>query len=146
MALPEHLKTGMRGEQLAARALRDRGDTVLTAGFRTQLGETDIISLTKDKTLCFVEVKTRSPGGMFPPADAVDREKQARLVNNAAAYVKAVKLDYRAVRFDIVEVILHDLTHADINIITDAFGQEYFPAVKKESKKGFFGRIKDRER
>ena len=133
MSLPEHLKIGMRGEQLAARALRSRGDTILAAGFRTQLGETDIITLTQDKTLCFVEVKTRSPGGMFPPSDAVDREKQARLANNAAAFIKqADGLEYNAVRFDIVEVILHDLTHADINIIKDAFGQEFFPMNKKE--------------
>ena len=141
MALPEHLKTGMRGEQLAARALRARGDLVLVSDFRTQLGETDIITLTSDRVLCFVEVKTRAPGGMFPPSDAVDKEKQARLVNNAAAYIKYTEIEYTAVRFDIVEVILHDLTHADINIITDAFGQEYFPVQKKKPPR-FFGKNK----
>ena len=132
MSLPDHLRAGMRGEQLTARALRERGDEVLMSGFRTRLGETDIISQTSDGVLCFVEVKTRAPGGMFPPADAVDREKQARLVNNAAAFLKAVKPEYTAVRFDIAEVILHDMYHADIHIIEDAFGQEYFPAQKKD--------------
>ena len=143
MALPEHLKTGMRGEQLAARALRARGDLVLASDFQTLLGETDIITLTADKTLCFAEVKTRAPGGMFPPSDAVDKEKQARLVNNAAAFIKNTDFEYTGVRFDIVEVILHDLTHADINIITDAFGQEYFPAKKKNPPR-FFRKKKKR--
>ena len=138
MPLPEHLKTGMRGEQLAARALRARGDLVLASDYHTQLGETDIITLTKDGVLCFVEVKTRAPGGMFPPSDAVDKEKQTRLVNNAAAFISYADFEYTAVRFDIAEVILHDLTHADINIITDAFGQEYFPTEKKSTSRLFW--------
>ena len=136
MALPEHLRKGMRGEQLTARKLRERGDRILVSGFRTQLGETDIVSLTSKDVLCFTEVKTRSPGGMFPPSDAVDKEKQARLVNNAAAFLKTAKtLEYTSVRFDIAEVVLYDMYRADINIIEDAFGQEYFP-----------GKTKDRER
>ena len=127
MPLPEHLKTGMRGEQLAARELRSRGYQILSSGFRTNLGETDIAALAKDGTLCFVEVKTRAPGGMFPPSDAVDREKQNRLANNAAAFIKASKMKYKRVRFDIAEVILHELFTAEINIIENAFGEEYFP-------------------
>ena len=134
--LPEHLRVGMRGEQLAGRALRERGDTLLVSDYRTKLGETDIISLTKNGVLCFVEVKTRAPGGMFPPSDAVDREKQARLVNNAAAFIKNAKtLKYKSVRFDIVEVILYDLCRADVHIIEDAFGQEFFPAQKKDRER-----------
>ncbi len=127
MPLPDHLKTGLRGEQLAARELRGRGYRILASGFRTGLGETDIVALDKDGTLCFVEVKTRAPGGMFPPADAVDRAKQARLENNAAAFIKAAKLEHPRVRFDIAEVILYDLFTADIHFIENAFGQQAFP-------------------
>ena len=127
MPLPENLKTGYRGEQLAARFLRERKYTILCSGFRTGLGETDIIAMSPDHTLCFVEVKTRAPGGLNPPADAVDREKQERLINNAAAFLKTKAVDgYRAVRFDIAEVLLYDLHHAEINLIEDAFGQEAF--------------------
>ena len=122
MPMPEHMKTGLRGEQLTARYLRDRGCKILAANFETRLGETDIIALTPELTLCFVEVKTRSPGGMFPPSDAVDAEKRARLVNNAAAYVKNTDEVFSGVRFDIAEVILHDPFTAEINLIEDAFG------------------------
>lgn len=126
MPLPEHLRTGYRGEQLAARFLRERGWRILCSGFRTGLGETDIIALSPEDILCFVEVKTRAPGGLNPPADAVDRAKQERLVNNAAAFLRMKLVDYRAVRFDIAEVILYDLNHADINLIENAFGQDAF--------------------
>ena len=127
MALPEHLKTGMRGEQLAARELRARGYRLLTSGFRTALGETDIAALSPGGVLCFVEVKTRSPGAMLPPAEAVDAEKQDRLLNNAAAYLKRCRIPHKGVRFDIAEVVLHDLYTADINIIENAFGADAFP-------------------
>ena len=126
MPLAEHLRTGYRGEQLTARYLRERGWRILCSGFRSNLGETDIIALTPEDTLCFVEVKTRAPGGLNPPADAVDRAKQERLVNNAAAFLKMKAVDHSAVRFDIAEVILHDMYTAEINLIENAFGQDAF--------------------
>ena len=121
MAMAEHLKTGARGEQLAARYLRDHGYEICTANFSTPKGETDIIAMDKDGTVCFVEVKTRAPGGMLPPAEAVDYEKQKRLINNAAAFISMTKMTGRKTRFDIIEVILHDLFEHEINHIKDAF-------------------------
>lgn len=121
MALPDHLKTGARGEQLAARYLREQGYEIYAANFATVLGETDIIAIDKEGTVCFVEVKTRAPGGLLPPAEAVDGEKKKRLVNNAAAFLKQEKMRDRNTRFDIVEVILHDLFTADVNHIKNAF-------------------------
>lgn len=120
MALPEHLKTGLRGEQLAAKYLREKGYEIMAANYSTKLGETDIVALSPDGTMCFVEVKTRSPGQMFAPSEAVDKEKQEKLKTNASAYIKQNKTA-NSTRFDIIEVILHDLFTADINHITDAF-------------------------
>ena len=123
MALPEHLKTGYRGEQLAARKLRSDGFIIVDANFLTTLGETDIIALDKHKTLCFIEVKTRSPDAFFAPSEAVDADKQRRLINNAKAYLKTTSEKYKAVEFDIMEVTLHDLNNAQFNLIRNAFGQ-----------------------
>lgn len=123
MALSENLKTGLRGEQLAARKLREMGYEIVDANFLTSLGETDIIALDKNKTLCFIEVKTRSPDAYFPPAHAVDKEKRKRLMTNAKAYLKFTKEKFTAVEFDIMEVILHDLYTAEFNLIKNAFGQ-----------------------
>ncbi|MBR3767603.1 MAG: YraN family protein [Clostridia bacterium] len=121
MALPEHLKVGLRGEQLAARYLRSKKYQIFASNFSTKLGETDIIAIEKGGTVCFVEVKTRSPGQMFAPSEAVDFRKQENLRSNAAAFLKTAKLQERNIRFDIIEVILHDLYTADINHIKNAF-------------------------
>lgn len=121
MGLPPHLITGLRGEQLAARYLRKAGYQIIDANFSTKLGETDIIARTKNGLLCFIEVKTRSPGHMFPPSDAVDHSKRENLKANAIAYLRANKVNDKEIRFDIMEVILYDLDTADFNHIKDAF-------------------------
>lgn len=126
MAMPEHLRTGARGEQLAARYLRNNGYEILAANFSTPLGETDIVALDKNGVVCFIEVKTRAPGGMLPPADAVDYEKQNRLINNAAAFLGRAGLKGSRTRFDIIEIILYDLFRHDVNHITNAFGHGEF--------------------
>ena len=130
--MPMHLRVGLRGEQLAARELRRRGYTICASNFATAVGETDIVALSPEGDLCFVEVKTRSPGGMLPPSEAVDAEKQNRLVNNAAAFLKHFDQEYRAVRFDIAEVILHDFYHADINFLENVFGEDAFPEQRNK--------------
>lgn len=123
MGLPEHLKTGLRGEQLAARFLNGKHYKILAANFRCGNGETDIIARApgRDGEICFVEVKTRSPGAALPPSEAVDAEKRRRLENCAAAYLKLTKRTDARFRFDIIEIILHNPDTADINHIENAF-------------------------
>lgn len=123
MALSDNLKIGYRGEQLAARKLRSEGYTLIEANYHTTLGENDIIALDSKKNLCFIEVKTRSPGAYFPPSEAVDKDKQERLIRNAKAFIKGTKEKYKNVEFDVMEVILYDLYRADFNLIRNAFGQ-----------------------
>ena len=131
MALPMNLRIGMRGEQLVAQYLREKKYYMLGSGFATKLGETDVIAFDeKKRILMFVEVKTRSPGALLPPSEAVDREKQNRLLNNAAAFIKCTDIPYKKIRFDIAEVILYDFYTADINYIEDAFGQDMFADKK----------------
>lgn len=77
MPMAPHARLGCRGEQLTVRFLRRKGYKIITVNFATSAGETDIVARAKDGTLCFVEVKTRAEGGMFPPAEAVDAETKA---------------------------------------------------------------------
>ena len=58
------------------------------------------------RTLVFVEVKTRAPGGPGRPADAVDSAKEEALTLGAQAWLRLLGHPDIPVRLDIVEVIL----------------------------------------
>ncbi len=110
---------GAMGEQIAARSLREKGYEIIAANYRTKIGEIDIIA-TKDKYICFVEVKTRKRGGYLNPRDNVDLAKQKRIKDSAQIYM-AYKKFKLYVRFDIIEVLLSDNGSHEINHIKDAF-------------------------
>ena len=130
VALPMHIRIGLRGEQFVGRYLRERKYVLYGSNYATKLGETDIVALEpKSQTLCFIEVKTRKPGGLLPPSAAVDYEKRKRLVNNAAAFIRYFKVSYDKIRFDIAEVTLYDMYHADVNYIENAFQTDAFPVL-----------------
>ena len=78
--VPEHLRTGRRGEEDAYFYLRRRGYTMIARNYRSPnyRGEIDLIGWDGD-VLCFIEVKTRTTRAVKPAEAAVDREKQKEL-------------------------------------------------------------------
>jgi putative endonuclease len=99
-----NLILGDRGEQEAARFLRQRGLKVLLRGYRTDQGEIDLIALEGD-VVVFVEVKARRSG---VPAEAVTPEKQRRLTLAALHFLKKHRLLDQRSRFDIVGILWKD--------------------------------------
>jgi len=95
---------GDRGERAAARYLRQQGFRILLRGYRTSLGEIDLIARDGD-TVVFVEVKARRRG---EPAEAVTLEKQRRLTLAALQFLKKNKLLEHPARFDVVTVVWPD--------------------------------------
>ncbi len=111
---------GALGEQMAGRFLRDNGYRILSANYKTNAGEIDIVAK-KDDILSIVEVKTRKEGGMLPPQTAVDYNKQENIKATAAAYVGRCKINL-PVRYDIIEVLLDENNKCtSVNHIIDAF-------------------------
>ena len=103
---PPHLRLGRIGERLAARRLRRLGFKILYRNFRPPNGgEIDLVCREKD-TLVFIEVKTRAPGALGRPADAVDTGKQEALIRGAQSWLRLLGHPAIPVRIDIVEVIL----------------------------------------
>ena len=98
-------KLGTRGEQAAARFLRQRGLTIIAESESDFGGEIDLIATDRRRSvMIFVEVKTlasRKPGH---PADRVDEAKQARVTRAALRYLQRKKLLGHPVRFDVVAV------------------------------------------
>jgi putative endonuclease len=103
---PAHLRLGRLGERLAARHLRRQGFKVLYRNYRPQHGgEIDLVCREK-QTLVFIEVKTRAPGMLGRPADAVGPDKQEALIRGAQSWLHLLDQPGIPVRIDIVEVIL----------------------------------------
>lgn len=95
---------GEAGEREAARYLRRKNFRILQRRMRNRFGEIDLIAL-DDKTLVFVEVKTRTSADHGAPVEAVTAEKQRRLTNAAMAYLKRYRQLDRRYRFDVVSVV-----------------------------------------
>src|SRR5215471_16182535 len=77
---------GDRGENVAARYLRNKGYNIIVRNFRCDIGEIDIIAR-DGKTLVFVEVKTRAYDDPSPE-DQVNQHKQHQNTKAAHMYLK----------------------------------------------------------
>ena len=116
----EHLRRGRLGERAAKKFLRRQGLKFLTANFRSQRGEIDLI-LRDGDCLVFVEVKTRSSGGWTRPAAAVNAQRRRRLSQAALDYLQLLKNPPVKIRFDIVEVLLTDGKVHEIRHLPNTF-------------------------
>lgn len=94
---------GQRGEAAAARYLRRQGCKILARGDRLRPGELDLVALDQ-KTIVFVEVKTRRSQDAGHPSEAVDAAKQRRLTRLAVTFLKRHGLLERPARFDVIAV------------------------------------------
>ena len=102
--LPEHQKTGRRGEEAAYFHLRQLGYVIVARNFRSprRRGEIDLIGWEGD-VLSFIEVKTRTTRDVKPAHVAVDREKQRELIAMAHEYLHHLRTK-PAWRVDVVSV------------------------------------------
>ena len=94
---------GDRGENVAARYLRNRGYKIIIRNFRCDLGEIDIVAR-DGKTLVFVEVKTRAYEDPAPE-DQVNDAKQHQLTKVAKLYLSRYGIPQPPSRFDVVAII-----------------------------------------
>ena len=94
---------GDRGENVAARYLRNNGFTIITRNFRCELGEIDIVAR-DGRTLVFVEVKTRSYDDPTPE-EQVNSNKQHQVTKAAKYYLSRYGTPQPPSRFDVVAVV-----------------------------------------
>jgi putative endonuclease len=122
-AEPENLRRGELGERAAKKHLQRLGLKFLTANFRSERGEIDLIFSDKD-CLVFVEVKTRSSEDWVRPAASVNADKRRRLSRAALDYLKLIKNPKIKIRFDIVEVLLNDGEVKEVRHLPNTFAME----------------------
>lgn len=117
---PEHLRRGELGERAAKKHLQKLGLKFLTANFRSDRGEIDLIFRDGD-CLVFVEVKSRSSEEWTRPAAAVDARKKRLLSQTALDYLRLLKHPEVKIRFDIVEVLLSEGEVREVRHLPNTF-------------------------
>jgi len=97
--------TAKLGEEHAAKFLKKKGYKIIDRNFRKGYGEIDIITI-KDKTLIFIEVKTRTGSLYGTPFEQIAPFKIHSLVRTAQFYkLNNPKLP-DSLRIDAIGVIL----------------------------------------
>jgi len=77
--------TAILGENIATEYLKRKGYKIVERNFRKGYGEIDIICI-KEKTLIFVEVKTRTSDKFGTPAESITYSKLMTLIKTAQYY------------------------------------------------------------
>jgi putative endonuclease len=95
---------GRRGEDLAADYLAGTGLVVLSRNWRCREGEIDLI-VTDGQRLVVCEVKTRSGTGYGEPSEGVTPAKAGRIRRVTAAWLRAYRVGWCEVRFDVLAVL-----------------------------------------
>lgn len=99
---------GRQGEAIALHFLGCKKHNILERNWRWQKAEIDIISQ-DEKTLVFVEVKTRSAERYGQPKEFVSLRKEALMKEAAEAYLEINELELE-LRFDIISIVLKNGT------------------------------------
>jgi putative endonuclease len=110
---------GQRGENVAARYLRNQGYKIIERNFKCEVGEVDIIAR-DGKTLVFVEVKTRAYDDPTPE-DQINQPKRHQLTKAANFYLSRYGTPQPAARFDVVAIVWPSGRDPQIRHTTDAF-------------------------
>jgi len=94
----------VRGEDAVAAWYEAQGYVVVARNWRCKEGELDLI-VRDGRTFVFCEVKSRTSTAFGVPAEAVNRQKQARLRRLAARWLEDSPMRARDIRFDVASVL-----------------------------------------
>lgn len=114
---------GDRGENIAARELRNKGYKIIVRNFRCDMGEIDIIAR-DGTTLVFVEVKTRTED-VPTPEEQVNSPKQHQITKAAKFYLTRYGVPQPPARFDVIAIVWPPGRQPQIRHLENAFGPTF---------------------
>lgn len=114
------IQTGQSGEEAACAYLAKLGYRIVGRNIKFKNGEIDIVAW-EGRTLCFVEVKTRSSEDYGSPFEAVSYFKQRKLSRLALTYLKFNRLLETTARFDVVAILKTPDGQPQIDLVKNAF-------------------------
>ena len=97
---------GRWGEKYCHGFLKKQGLKTLTRNFSCKTGEIDLIMVDTDRTIVFVEVRTKSDESLSSVESSITAPKKARLLRTARFFLTTHNIDDRPLRFDIVTIVL----------------------------------------
>lgn len=107
-----NLQEGFLGEEAASNYLKKHGYAIIERNFKKRYGEIDIIAIDpstgsgREKTLVFVEVKTRRSHDYGAPLESITPWKLRSVVKTAQYFVMTHKNMPELLRIDAVSVLL----------------------------------------
>jgi len=117
---------GNLGEDLAVSFLEGKKYRILERNYRCKGGEVDIVARDpRDKSLVFVEVKTRRDLSYGVPQLAVTPFKQRQISKAALTWLAQNRQQDADARFDVIAILLADGGHPAIEHIVNAFELAY---------------------
>jgi len=103
---------GNEGEKKATKFLKKQGYKIIERNYTNKIGEIDIIAFDKsEKTLVFVEVKTKTSDFFGLPREMVGSYKQHKIEQVATVYLLANNQIGNKFRFDVIEVLGNKIEH-----------------------------------
>lgn len=114
---------GNLAEEKAHKFLVEKNYVILEKNWRFKKYEVDIIAQ-HDKTIVFVEVKSRATDAFGEPEMAVTKKKQKFLVAAADQYIRSNNIELES-RFDIVSILVIN-NNITVKHLEDAF----YPSLK----------------
>jgi len=118
--------TGNLGEEIAANFLIARGYTILERNFRCKGGEVDIVARDPaDRSLVFIEVKTRRGLAYGVPQLAVTPFKQRQVSKAALTWLSKNRLHDTNARFDVIAILMSPGGRHQVEQIVNAFELAY---------------------
>lgn len=120
--MTRHRRTlGQQGEEVAVDYARSLNWTVLECNWRCSDGELDVVAYDPDEAcVVAIEVKTRTTSHFGRPIEAVGAAKLGRLHHLIRRWLHEQQLFARAVRVDLIGVVLVDGSVVDLEHVRDA--------------------------
>jgi putative endonuclease len=97
-------RLGQSGEDAVAAWYEAHGYQIVVRNWRCREGELDLV-VRRGRSYVFCEVKSRSSTAFGAPAEAVGREKQARIRLLAARWLSEGDVRAVGIRFDVASVL-----------------------------------------
>jgi len=112
---------GNWGEKRCEKFLKRKGLKTLTRNFSCKTGEIDLVMVDPDRTIVFVEVKTRADESYQPVESVITYNKKQKMAKSARFFLAANNIQNRPLRFDVVTIVLNKKRKKQIKHYQNAF-------------------------